>query len=747
MATIIAKNQTVADLSLTRLSAPDAKIPASGQATLTDYNFEYEIAEDFELIDYIANDQVLLNLDNVDLNKSESLALASPAIFAIATPTANAIPKADSNGLLDSWVSGAIESAAVEVEPTGFADPEADITITWSDAAKTLTIAPTGASFDVWLQGVKYTKTTEVIDISATITEGYWFFYYNSVGVLQASTIEWEFEGDAPVSFIYWDATNSKALIVAWEPHRLAMDWATHKYLHDTVGALFEHGLAVSGDITGDGDLDIHAQVEVSTGEIHDEDLEISVTQGIGGDRFEQDLALPAKIPIWYLSGSVPIWRIKTVNSFPLMEGINRIQFNEFVSPNWVLSEISTNRNFVAVWLFATNDQTQPIIGILGQREDTTFNNADLNNMLASLHLANLYLPEMKILARLIFQTSTAYDNAPSARLQEILDLRRVQDLPSGGFVSTNHNSLSGRSDSNSHPANTIAVDTTNFDDILSTVDDTVQKALDTLDDGGVRNLDDLDDVDISAPAAGETLIYAGPTDGWVNYPIIDLALDTLVLDRANMDVALERVSAKTMIVTDNAGGSGEIQAATFAAEDATPHFGFRSGGTPGVFLSRAGSINWMDGDSYKAGSINFQIATPSGAQIYQLLAGPANATALRTHYAVELLAGLAGGAVSTTNLVPAGSYLLGTALRVTVAVTGPTDFDVGDGAVVDRFGDAIAIALSTTVEAPGPDATADPCGWKIGVQDVTLTPNGGNFTGGSVRVVAWYRTIRAPLG
>ena len=42
MTTIIAKNQTAGDLALTRLVAPDAKIPASGQAQLTDWNAPYE---------------------------------------------------------------------------------------------------------------------------------------------------------------------------------------------------------------------------------------------------------------------------------------------------------------------------------------------------------------------------------------------------------------------------------------------------------------------------------------------------------------------------------------------------------------------------------------------------------------------------------------------------------------------------------------------------------------------------------
>jgi|GEM_PF-4232472 len=75
---IIAKNQTAGALSLKNLSAPNAEIPASGQVTLTDYNRVYEIQNDPELLGYIDNDQVLLNVDGADLTKAQSQETAQP---------------------------------------------------------------------------------------------------------------------------------------------------------------------------------------------------------------------------------------------------------------------------------------------------------------------------------------------------------------------------------------------------------------------------------------------------------------------------------------------------------------------------------------------------------------------------------------------------------------------------------------------------------------------------------------------
>lgn len=73
MATIIAKNQTGGDLALKSISAVNAKIPASGEANLTDFNAVWKIQAATELITYITNDQVLLNLDGTDLTKQQSL--------------------------------------------------------------------------------------------------------------------------------------------------------------------------------------------------------------------------------------------------------------------------------------------------------------------------------------------------------------------------------------------------------------------------------------------------------------------------------------------------------------------------------------------------------------------------------------------------------------------------------------------------------------------------------------------------
>ena len=73
MITVIAKNQTAGNLAISTLSVPERIIPASGQITLTDYNNVFEIIASEELETLVNSDDILLNVNGSDLNKTKSL--------------------------------------------------------------------------------------------------------------------------------------------------------------------------------------------------------------------------------------------------------------------------------------------------------------------------------------------------------------------------------------------------------------------------------------------------------------------------------------------------------------------------------------------------------------------------------------------------------------------------------------------------------------------------------------------------
>jgi hypothetical protein len=111
--------------------------------------------------------------------------------------------------------------------------------------------------------------------------------------------------------------------------------------------------------------------------------------------------------------------------------------------------------------------------------------------------------------------------------------------------------------------------------------------------------------------------------------------------------------------------------------------------------------------------------------------------TALRT--VEELLTGLTGATKVSTVAFPNQCIILGVSTRVITAITGATSFDCGDGVTANRFGGNLGVSAGSTNQGLiGPAGNYAPT-------TVTLTANGGNFTGGSVRIALHYIETSAP--
>jgi hypothetical protein len=347
-------------------------------------------------------------------------------------------------------------SQVVTHEPMGF--PVSDDTYTtfaWSNATKILTLTPVGAFFDVWVNGVLFRKTAPVTkDISATVAEGLWYFYFDNAGTLQGTQVPFDFSQQAPVVIGYYDATLANMIMLCDERHGLVMDWSTHQYLHTTRGmAIDPSGLGLTGSIVGSGGADADAQVGMAGGTAYNEDLVVPVTDGALGVRFRMPLAAPSQIPVYYRTGAATAWRKKTANTFPVLEdGANRAKYNLNTAGTWTQPNVTANGRHVAMWICATNNYREPIIAILGQREDVTLQNAQTNNSFDSLNLTGLPSLELKVLWRVIFQTATTYANVPHARIRDITDFRNVTPLPVSAPAATSHNALTGRTIFAAHP-------------------------------------------------------------------------------------------------------------------------------------------------------------------------------------------------------------------------------------------------------------------------------------------------------
>lgn len=104
-----------------------------------------------------------------------------------------------------------------------------------------------------------------------------------------------------------------------------------------------------------------------------------------------------------------------------------------------------------------------------------------------------------------------------------------------------------------------------------------------------------------------------------------------------------------------------------------------------------------------------------------------------------EHLTSLSGATVNSTIAFPNQSLILSATLRVTTAITGATSFDCGDAGSSTRFGSSIGVSLGTTNQG-----TTGPVG-NYATTTLLLTANGGNFTGGDVRVQLNYLEFIPP--
>lgn len=101
----------------------------------------------------------------------------------------------------------------------------------------------------------------------------------------------------------------------------------------------------------------------------------------------------------------------------------------------------------------------------------------------------------------------------------------------------------------------------------------------------------------------------------------------------------------------------------------------------------------------------------------------------------------LAGVSVDTadTAFIPDRAIVLAIASRTTETITGATSYGVGTAANATKFGDLLGVAAgASNVGVIGPEGVyADTA--------VRVTANGGGFTGGKVRLIAYFLEMSAP--
>jgi len=346
--------------------------------------------------------------------------------------------EADGQMILDSYGSGSftgteayklavdasgniIEVPAGSVTKTGFDDPSEAISATFTDGTRLLEIDPFGANPDYtfYVQGTGYTKSSDSITISDV--EGAHFIYYDTDGLITEAvnpdddTIEDIVKNKAFAVFIYWDATNSTGNMVSYETHGHSMSPDTHYYLHQSQGAQWISGSAMTDiDVDASGNDNTSAQFGVSLGVMFDEDISFS----------QAAVASTVGLPIYYLSGSDSspnLRRIDNAGYSVSTTGTGRLAYNQNNGGTFQLTEVGSN-NYVLCHVFSGNsiDSSERYLAVMGQEEYSTVGDARLGaqDELFNIVFNQGLIAELAPLATLIFQTSTSYSNAVKARIR-----------------------------------------------------------------------------------------------------------------------------------------------------------------------------------------------------------------------------------------------------------------------------------------------------------------------------------------
>ena len=348
-----------------------------------------------------------------------------------------------------------IDTSAATNEPTGFESLSSVIgfgtltgynsTYNFDSLATTFTVTPTGSQA-IWVRGNRFVKTSpESVEVTG---DGLHFIYYNAACVLSVKNTFFDLKTEAPVSYVY--RHNGKVIFMGDERHGITMDGMTHEYLHRTRGAAYATGFGVNGyTLTGLGDLDIDAQINLAGGEFYDEDFLVRIQNGTGG-YFTQPLELPAQLPIFYHSNGG--WdAVKATNIPVLTTGSGRMAFNLKTGETWSFTEVQNN-HFGVMFVIATNNLLAPVIAVMGQNDYGTKGAAEAQ-LYSDIDLDGFPFYEFRPLYKIIYECRNVYTNSVKAALRNVTDLRTISSSGVGTSAAqvNDHGSLTGLADDD-HP-------------------------------------------------------------------------------------------------------------------------------------------------------------------------------------------------------------------------------------------------------------------------------------------------------
>jgi hypothetical protein len=316
-------------------------------------------------------------------------------------------------------------------------------TISFDNSTRTLTLTPTTATL-VYYRGLEYTiDTAKTIQITNT-TGGRYITYDPVAGVLVEGSSTPNIRSSILVSYVYWDAVNSKSIIVGDERHSVQRDTQWHYSQHRDIGAIWRSGGAISYTLNSN---------TVSVGfvtpiNIADEDVEHSITHSATPTgNYNQVLDSIASLPVIYLNGTGYVET--TPSTDPWVKGSVYAAYNSISGASGSLADSTLNK-YISYWVVATNDKNYPVKLVMGRG---SYNQID-EAYAEIFDDYGLSLPEFVTMYQVVLKVGTYTNNAGV----QIAGVRLIEGQQSSvlSFSASSHNSLTDRSASDQHPISAV---------------------------------------------------------------------------------------------------------------------------------------------------------------------------------------------------------------------------------------------------------------------------------------------------
>lgn len=324
-------------------------------------------------------------------------------------------------------------------------------------ALNTTTVRVTLSSVGTYaLMSRRYEIGVGTYDVVISGVAGIKFIGINAAGALYFQDTLWNFDTQCPVAVVYWTGT-AIAAAPQTEMHGLR-DSVWHIYTHTYIGLQYRSGMTFTGSVQPDNNtnpgVDTVQYLWATDGVVQDED--IRATPGIGqwlqtlGSGLTNTTA--GIFNFFYWNGAF----ITTANAMAdrapfIYTGVNG-------TPEWnnggTLTP-SVTGNYVVYHYFAT-----PMVGgwaIFARPHNAVYASLAAASAARPSALVWSNYAEIKHLHTAIFRVNTTWTTVTHrCKLVSLQDFRTVLGGPVSSTAATDHNSLSNRAATLSHPASAI---------------------------------------------------------------------------------------------------------------------------------------------------------------------------------------------------------------------------------------------------------------------------------------------------